>query len=283
MSRKGQGIDLKFVNKTFLTVYLRPKLLHYMGELKWYQKPLSIKQQDGLPEKIQDYVSKLPDPAPANAKELILSLLEYAETCTTKEVYEESVTALNKQIDAEKERADQYYTQLTAEKEETNSLRLENERLLEETKRLQQENDRLSSEETHTEQWFEGLRILAPEFVREEDKTFEDSFARILFALKQEREAVNQTKEKVESLETSLRNAEAKKIELKPNEAIIEFTPEQQENIRFLRRMLVKSGTIFKTQDVNEVIHTSVANNIEHVATMVAMCKKFGVVTEMFE
>lgn len=243
---------------------------------KWWEKPLSIKPNGGIPERIAAFLNKYTGPPPANAKEFITTLLDASETAISKDAHDAALFALRAENTNQKDDIDALEDKYEGLLEKTERLREETNGLLSETKGLREENQRLLNPETIYNEWFTGLRQLAPHLVNAADKTPLDTLNRLLFLVSETDEAVNQQKQIAETLTDELQKEKTKQVNVKPNEAIISFTPEHLANIRLVRKCMAEMGHRFTSDEPEEVIHAAIAAQLENTKQMIDMCKDYS-------
>lgn len=244
--------------------------------LQWFQKPLTIKINEGLPERIFSFVEKCTEAKPTNGKELLVALLQTAETQASvgnlQEINEE-LTGKLEVATAKIEELEGKLPELEQGKEETQK---ETERLLAENETLKEENERLKMFETTINEFVTSLQAKLPEVLRENDNSPAQSVDRIVFLIQELRTQIADAETKKEEAEAALQMEKIKPAQLKPGQAIVGFPPKQQEEIRMLRMLYEKMGHQFKTTNVEEVVHHAVSSQIETSRFMVGLCKDYA-------
>lgn len=252
-------------------------------ELQWFEKALSIKQSEGLPEKIAAFVSTVDGEKPKTAKDLLLALLLNAETSTGKGLQDEELATKNRFIEELEEAIKGLQEDLKEKTKENEALKLETakqkeetDRLLEENKTLKEENQAVKETETLNIQFIAGLQEKLPEVFRQEDTSPFQCVNRIVFLVNELRTQTSEAQTAKEEAEAALETEKLKPAQLQPGQAIVGFPPKQREELAMLRMLFEKQGHKFATKNAEEVVHYTITKHVDMCRMMVGLCNEFA-------
>jgi len=248
-----------------------------MAELRFFDKPMSIKPDVGMINDIDKYLDGVAENPPKTAKELMVSLLNQSKNAIQKAEIDELRTNVlnldnaNKDLQADISRLQVENSGLLTEK---TSLQAENERLQKEIDGLQADFKEFTKPETLYRGWIDRIKEQLPHFYKDGDTTPADTMNRILYVLDQAQADLLAANKRADALENQLEEALVKPYQPRRNEAIIEFTVEQKQAIQIARAILAKTGHQFGSDNVDETLHSIVSSFNRLAAVMFDLSQK---------
>jgi hypothetical protein len=222
---------------------------------------------------IKTYLAKHPDLKPANLREFLIYLLDLVVNTPLATVSNtEELTALKADLQQEINNSLSKDSIIGLLNDDVELTKKENTRL--QTELAAAKNTQAPVSADYEAQIMEillqvqkQLAELRPSFFKADDKDVIIGLERIDFIL-------NQKSEKIVELTTALDKSKAA-AQLKPNQTVVNFNPDQIKAIGLARKRLIKLGYTFGTDNPDEVIHAVIAAYNESTALMLELLKEF--------